>query len=411
MMMRIFCLLLLLLLFPRAASSETVSIRFNDVPLPVFTSVVLTDIDPQSFIMHHDFLISTDRITVNIEEVESASMLEHLRRILETRFFTMRKIDDVYYISRLNDKKEFFIYRPHFRSADYLRELSGAMIRKSGFSGVYSVEAAGESFQGHNDGVSALISRDLDAVVYYGTFLEIQQLKRLLVDLDKPSGEVLVRAVIYEVRKTSDENNAVSVALGLLESAKGLGVRVELGTAADLSGAVRIQSGNVNAVWSVLSSDSRFTVVSAPTMRIRSGNKARFMAGQEVPTLGNVTHNGNQSVQSVEYRSSGVILELQPEVRADVVDLTITQQLSSFMTTNTGVNDSPTLLKRELQTSVTVSNDDVIVLGGLDERSESSGREGFSFLPDFFRGTHSDGSQTEILLMLHVQRIEDGAPR
>ena len=60
-----------------------------------------------------------------------------------------------------------------------------------------------------------------------------------------------------------------------------------------------------------------------------------------MPTLGDVSHNGNgNSVQSVVYRSSGVIIDLTPEVREDSINLSILHHISSFTNTTTGVNSS-----------------------------------------------------------------------
>jgi type II secretory pathway component GspD/PulD (secretin) len=100
-----------------------------------------------------------------------------------------------------------------------------------------------------------------------------------------------------------------------------------------------------------------------------------------------------------------VILDLKPEIREDDIILSITHQLSSFQATGTGVNNSPTLLKRELQTLVSARGDEFIILGGLDEKRATHTQKGVSFLPDFLSGAHSEEEGTEILLMLHVERI------
>ena len=69
------------------------------------------------------------------------------------------------------------------------------------------------------------------------------------------------------------------------------------------------------------------------------------------------------------------------------LDLDITQQLPNLVKTTTGVNNSPTLTKRELKTKVSMEDGDVIVLGGLTESKDSSTRDGFSFLPRFLHTT------------------------
>jgi hypothetical protein len=53
----------------------------------------------------------------------------------------------------------------------------------------------------------------------------------------------------------------------------------------------------------------------------------------------------------------------------------------------------------------TVAGDEVIILGKLDEKTDSKSEEGLFFLPAWLRGSRSDANKIEIMMMLHVQRI------
>jgi hypothetical protein len=140
--------------------------------------------------------------------------------------------------------------------------------------------------------------------------------------------------------------------------------------------------------------------------RIQTGLSAVVSAYATRFIIGSVSYPANgQSVQSVEYQSSGVIFNVQPTVREGVIDLSIDQQLSNFVATTTGVNNSPTLTKRALKTSVGMQDGDVIVLGGLAENKESGTSDGLSFLHKFLHTKGSESSRSEILLVLQVQRI------
>jgi type II secretory pathway component HofQ len=63
------------------------------------------------------------------------------------------------------------------------------------------------------------------------------------------------------------------------------------------------------------------------------------------------------------------------------------------------------LTKRDLKTSISVNDGDLIVLGGLAENKDSDSRDGPSFLPHFLQTTGKDQSQSEIFLVLQVKRI------
>ena len=85
----------------------------------------------------------------------------------------------------------------------------------------------------------------------------------------------------------------------------------------------------------------------------------------------------------------------------------IEQQISNFVRTETGVNDSPTLTKRELKTTVGMQNGDVIILGGLSENKDAANRDGPVFLPKFMHTRGHEKSNSEILLVLQVEKITE----
>ena len=86
--------------------------------------------------------------------------------------------------------------------------------------------------------------------------------------------------------------------------------------------------------------------------------------------------------------------------------LQINQTLSSFKKTDTGVDASPTLNKREVKTTIAATDGDVIILGGLAEDKKTDATNGLSFLPDFLDATTSEAGRTEILMVLQVTRVD-----
>jgi type II secretory pathway component GspD/PulD (secretin) len=184
-------------------------------------------------------------------------------------------------------------------------------------------------------------------------------------------------------------------------------LNIGLGSASASGNFLQLKNTALDAIYSALSNDSRFKVVSSPSLRIRSGSSGKFAVGQDVPVLGAVSYptGAGQAVQSVEYRSSGVIFNIQPTVRDSVIDLDIDQQLSNFVSTTTGVNNSPTLTKRALRTSISMQDGDVVVLGGLTENKDGDSRDGLAFLPRALHSRSKDAARSEILLVLQVQRL------
>lgn len=275
------------------------------------------------------------------------------------------------------------------------------------FSVNRSVRASGRSVpEGRvpSDSAAAMIDQDADVLLFAGTAREIERLQSLLPQIDVATGEVLVRGVVYEVSRTDKSGSA----FGLLASLLGGKLNLGIGSAAsNLGNFIQLKNTALDVVYSMLETDSRFKLISSPLLRIQSGAHGVFSVGQDVPVLGALSfpQGAGQAVQSVECRSSGVIFDVQPVVRDAIVDMSISQQLSDFVKTTTGVNNSPKLTKRELKTTVGLKDGDLVVLGGLMESKTARSRDGLAFIPNFLHTKSHEKSEVEIILVLQVERI------
>lgn len=317
------------------------------------------------------------------------------------------------------------VYRPIYRPASVLaaaltsafpsvrsgasQPAPDAAVASSGSSGGLSSPSGAGSGSTGSLAVSASTgsgtASPLDALVVTGTRSELDKISAVLPQLDTPERTVIVKAAVFEVAANANVTSPFQLALNLLQS--------RLSTASALSSAAAggafgvVTSSTIESVINSLSSDSRFRVVTAPTLRAVSGQSATFSVGSSVPTLGAVSYQSGYSstpVQSVVYRDSGVIFTVQPDVRAGVVSLRIHQEVSNFVNTTTGLDQTPTLNQRQIDTVADVSNGDVIVLGGLSVDNATKGREGLFGL--MFGADHS---ATRSDLVLVVQVVQDTA--
>jgi general secretion pathway protein D len=316
-------------------------------------------------------------------------------------FIGPKKVDAV----ELDD--ELFVYRPMHRSVGYLVDLLQAGFKPGSFGIQRAVKPVASGEKVPSDApvgsAAAAINVDSDVVFFHGTPKDILRFKSILPMVDTPVGEVVVKAIVYEVTTGRNESSAFSLALSLLGGRFG----VSVSSGETLANALTIKTGSIDAVLSAFKGDSRFKAVSTPTLRVKSGQRAQLMVGQDVPTLSSVAYpqGGNVPVQSVEYRSSGVILNLSPTVREGGIDVLVDQQISDFARTESGVNNSPTLTKRSLSTTVGMVDGDLIVLGGLTQDRNTTADSGQSWMPKFMRSSSVTDSRTEVLLLLQVTRI------
>lgn len=304
--------------------------------------------------------------------------------------------------------EEVFVYRPRFRDGSYLVEMLGPLF-KGAFTSKRSIRATpGDSSGGRAapaGSAAAMIDRKSDAIVFSGSPAEVGRLRKLLAEVDDAPGDVLVRGVLYEVQTTKKDGSAFGLAVNLLGGKLGIGLGVVEVTPGDML--VSFKNKTIDAVLSALASDSRFKAVSKPLLRVSSGGSGRFTVGQDVPVLGAVSYpgSGQPAVQSVAYQSSGVIYDVQPVIHGDSIDLSVLQQVSNFVSTNTGVSGSPTLIKRELKSDLSLLDGEIVVMGGLTDSKDTASAQGMSFLPKFMRADSSEKTGVEILLILQVTKL------
>lgn len=422
---------LVLFCFSLPVLAAPVSFQMNNVRLVDFVRLVYSEVLQKSYVLDSEFVKNEDVVTLHLRNVEPQEVERKLDALLKARGFSSIGAGAIQIVGKPfheTEEKHVVVYRPSYRSVSYLLELVQSLFPQGAFSGqrgiqqinpqlasAHGVAAGAPVAQSQNvqpqqmpvsdPGTSAysrLDKADQDIIIFQGTDNDAKRLASVLAQLDKPAGELVVKAVVYEVRSAAKEGNALKLAASILSGK--LGVVVNTGKLDQ--NAIKISFGDFEAIYSALATDSRFKLVSSPTMRVKSGSSARFVAGADVPVLGNVTYpNNGQPVQSVEYKQSGVILDIKPHMRELVTDLTINQQISTFVQTTTGVNNSPTLLKRELQTQISTKDGEIIVLGGLEENQDTNESSGLSFLPDFLKAKSDDKQRTEIMVILDARRI------
>lgn len=292
---------------------------------------------------------------------------------------------------------EAYFYTPKWRTAGDLANSLTSLFPEARFSG--SAKAGEGSAAGQSDKLIAHATVDILAKV-----------RMLVPKLDTPVSDLVVKAAVYEVGTDKNDGSGFQMAVSLLEG------QLEFGSmptsAVPLLGSfLSFKSTSIEAVLAALSKDNRFNLVTAPTVRARSGSRTKFSVGESVPVLGSVSYpeGGSTPVQSVDYRDAGVIFSVLPVVQEKVITVDLSQEISDFVKTTTGVNNTPTLTRRSLDTTLSLEDGDVIMLGGLTKTKDAKAREGFSFLPDFLRTTTKDVARTDLLLVLQVVRLPKGS--
>ncbi|MEI7268839.1 type II secretion system protein GspD [Pectobacterium versatile] len=381
---------LLLVFAPQShAAGSGVDFELKSVTVPDALSIFYTQILKKPFKLSPDVVGMPEKISFRLmPEQDARQFLIDYMGDIGVVVKTKNGADFFYKPIQIEKKAPQFsyTYQPRYRSVEYL---SAQLAPMAGEGGKFNSSATGDK-------------NYPDSLVFYGTRAEIRRITEALPLIDVRADEVVVSGYVYEIQSNSRDGSGLQLAANLLNSK--LNFQIGGSDSRGYDNFLKISSGSMSALIQLFKTDSRFTTISAPTLRVRSGSNAVFSVGNSTPTLGNTSFQGQTAVQSVVYRDAGIIFDVAPAVRLDVIDLRIRQELSNFTATNNGVNGSPTLIKREISTDISLNDGDIILLGGLADDKKTNTETGFSWLPSFTsRGSSAD--KTDVVVVLQVRKI------
>ena len=388
--------LLLFLCLPAWSQAEPVQLSFDSVTLNDFTKVVLSDVLKKNYVLYDSLIVDEKPLTVSYQASNQKDVLDVYKIILKERGFDITQAEDTFFIhqsQKPNLPADFKVlsYKPKYRSSQFLISQVHSIFDKVKFS----FNRAAKTDQNQLEALT-----NFDSIIYAGEQKEVEAISQLFETIDTAQSQAQITAYLVEVSKTDSKQSSIALIANLLKNA--LAINLVNDT---LANTITFSAGDFSSILSALTKDSRFNVVSTPSMIVKDRENGVFSVGQDVPVLGQISNDAAGRVtQSVIYRPSGVILDFKPIFQTDAIDLTIKHELSNFVQTQTGVNNTPTLIKRSINTTVRSGFDDVILLGGLSESKDEVTRAGVPLLP-FATAKTTSKSQSNIVLMLHVKRI------
>ena len=102
---------------------------------------------------------------------------------------------------------------------------------------------------------------------------------------------------------------------------------------------------------------------------VKSGGSASIDVGNEIPVITSNSQSAENSnapiLQTISYRKTGILLDIEPTVHASgFVEINLSQELSEATATSSSNIDSPTILNRKLNTTVTLQDGGSVLIGG-----------------------------------------------
>lgn len=266
-----------------------------------------------------------------------------------------------------------------------------------------------------------IVDQGGNRILFTGQADEFTQLRGLLASLDTPAREVLVEVTIAEVTLTDETR----LGLEWFFTHSGSNGTTSGGTLGNLglsTGGLSLtfNGPDVRAAFNAFASNNKVNILSRPRLVARSGGEARIQVGTDVPIItsranSSTTTGGSTDIlQTIQYRQTGVILQIRPIVYGDDrVDLEISQEVSSQQANPNAAIGSPLILNRNITTQLSLAEGATAVLGGLIDDSYTKGNTGIPFLKDIpvlgsaFRADTLNGGKTELVMLVTPYILRD----
>jgi general secretion pathway protein D len=187
-----------------------------------------------------------------------------------------------------------------------------------------------------------------------------------------------------------------------------------------------LAASNTKVILSALSQITDVKVVSSPQLMVLDNETARLQVGDQVPvavrtSVSTETSDTAPIVAEIEYRDTGVILDIIPRVNASgLVVLDIVQEVSdvaqtvvSSNTTTVAQATTPTISQRRISSTVAINSGETVALGGLIRDGNNKTVTGIPVLSEIpilgnlFKTTTDTERRTELLVLLTPRVIHD----
>lgn len=247
-------------------------------------------------------------------------------------------------------------------------------------------------------------------------------IERAIQEMDTAPVQVAIEATIAEVTLKNELQYGVQFFLrDKVGSSVGFNGGSSQPIARQLPGfnAILGPDSNPRAVISALKTMTDVKVLSSPSLVVVNNQVASLEVGDQVPittrSAKDVSNPLAPTVNSIDYRDTGVILRVLPRVAANgSVNLEVEQEVSNVVNASgSSATDTltPTIAQRRIKSAVTVMSGQTVVLGGLIGTRQEKARSGLPFLGQLASSLQNtvSSNNTEIIVFIRPQIVRDAA--
>ncbi|MHC8289388.1 type IV pilus secretin PilQ [Pseudomonas sp. XS1P51] len=408
-----------------AYSGEKLSLNFQDIDVRSVLQLIadFTNLN----------LVASDTVQGGITlRLQNVPWDQALDLVLKTKGLDKRKIGNVLLVApadeiaarerqELESQKQIADLAPLRRELLQVNYAKAADIAKL-FQSVTSAEAKVD------ERGSITVDERTNNIIAYQTQDRLDELRRIVAQLDIPVRQVMIEARIVEANVDYDKSLGVrwggslqnkgnwntsgvsngadaSSTIGTPGSTSTNSPFVDLGTAANTSGlGIAFITDNVllDLELTAMEKTGNGEIVSQPKVVTSDKETAKILKGTEIP----YQEASSSGATSVSFKEASLSLEVTPQITPDnriIMEVKVTKDEPDYLNK---VQDVPPIKKNEVNAKVLVNDGETIVIGGVFSNTQSKVVDKVPFLGDvpylgrLFRRDVVSEKKSELLVFL-----------
>lgn len=400
-----------------AYSGEKLSLNFQDIDVRSVLQLIadFTNLN----------LVASDTVQGGITlRLQNVPWDQALDLVLKTKGLDKRKLGNVLLVApadeiaarerqELESQKQIADLAPLRRELLQVNYAKAADIAKL-FQSVTNAEAKAD------ERGSITVDERTNNIIAYQTQDRLDELRRIVAQLDIPVRQVMIEARIVEANVDYDKSlgvrwggsiqnkgnwNASGVGNGTSDGGSTSSPFVDLGVANNTSGiGIAFITDNVllDLELTAMEKTGNGEIVSQPKVVTSDKETAKILKGTEIP----YQEASSSGATSVSFKEASLSLEVTPQITPDnriIMEVKVTKDEPDYLNK---VQDVPPIKKNEVNAKVLVNDGETIVLGGVFSNTQSKVVDKVPFLGDvpylgrLFRRDVVSEKKSELLVFL-----------
>lgn len=421
-----------------AYTGEKLSLNFQDIDVRSVLQLIadFTDLN----------LVASDTVAGNITlRLQNVPWDQALDLVLKTKGLDKRQVGNVLLVAPADEiaareRQELESQKQIAELAPLRRELIQVNYAKAAdmaklFQSVTSADGASSDARG-----SVTVDDRTNSIIAYQTQDRLDELRRIIAQLDIPVRQVMIEARIVEANvdydkalgvrwggatrrgnwsvygkdgATSFDNESGQVYLPGTDTVGNVSLQdgvapvpfVDMGVLGSTSGiGIGFLTDNVtlDLQLSAMEKTGNGEIVSQPKVVTSDKETAKILKGQEVP----YQEASSSGATSTSFKEAALSLEVTPQITPDnriIMEVKVTKDAPDFARALNGV---PPINKNEVNAKVLVNDGETIVIGGVFSNTQTKGVEKVPFLGDLpflgrvFRRDIVSDNKAELLVFI-----------